>query len=72
MLLGRQTYLNGKPGGESSMSGKPGCHEAVKWHARRGPDGTVKPRLVEPQCPNSNSPGRKGRLKSGCFLRRLG
>lgn len=54
MLLGRLTHLDGKPEGENSMSGKPGCTESVKVQARRGPDDKVKPGLVEPQCPNCN------------------
>jgi hypothetical protein len=54
MSLGQQTYLKAKAVGESSMSAKPGCHEAAKRQARRGPDGMVKAKLPEPQCPNSN------------------
>jgi hypothetical protein len=27
--LGHPTYLKGKPGGENSMSGKPGCPETA-------------------------------------------
>ena len=49
--LGYRTYLAGKPQGESSMSEKAGCGEAVEPHARRGPDGMVKAGLLEPQCP---------------------
>ena len=33
MSLGRQTHLKAKAVGESSMSGKPGCHEAAKRQA---------------------------------------
>jgi hypothetical protein len=53
MLLGHPTYLKAKAGGESSMSEKAGCSEVAKLHARRGPDGTVKAGLLEPQCPCS-------------------
>ena len=49
--LGHLTYLKGKPGGESSMSGKPRCPEIADGQARRGPDGKVKAGLLEPQCP---------------------
>jgi hypothetical protein len=53
-LLGHLTYLKAKAGGESSMSEKAGCSETAKLHAGRGPDGMVKPRLVESQCPHCN------------------
>jgi len=49
--LGHRTYLEPKGEGESSMFGKAGRGETVKPHACRGPDGMVKARLPEPQCP---------------------
>ena len=49
--LGHRTHLDTKVKGESSMSGKAGCAETIEAHAGRGPDGMVKPKLVEPQCP---------------------
>ena len=58
MLLDHPTHRKGKPRGESSMSGKPGCREAAKRHARRGPDGTVKaawPESPGPSCKASRS-----------------
>ena len=64
MVLGHQTNLSGKPQGESSMSGKPGCCEAAKRYARQGPDGMVKAGLLEPQCPNCKGPGRERRMAS--------
>ena len=51
--LGHRTHLKGKPGGESSMFGKAGCSETAELHAGRGPDGKVKPGLVEVQSPQS-------------------
>ena len=50
--LGHRTYLEAKAEGESSMSGKAGCAETIEAYAGRGPDGMVKPKLVEPQCPS--------------------
>ena len=64
--LGRQAYLKAKAVGENSMSGKPGCQEAAKRQARRGPDGMVKAALPEPQCPNSKASGRQRRMTAGC------
>jgi hypothetical protein len=38
------------------MSGKAGCvSKPSNAHAGRGPDGTVKARLPEPQCPHSKA-----------------
>jgi hypothetical protein len=34
------------------MSGKVGCGETAKPQVDRGPDGMVKPTLVEPECPS--------------------
>ncbi len=67
LLLGYQAHLKAKAGGESSMSGKPECHEAAKRQVRQGPDGMVKAELPEPQCPNCNHAGRKRWLSSGRF-----
>jgi len=50
--LGHRTHLEAKAEGESSMSGKAGCAETIEVHAGRGPDGMVKPKLVESQCPS--------------------
>jgi len=44
------------------MSGKPGCDEAAKLHARQGPDGKMKAELPEPQCPNCKPSGREWRM----------
>jgi hypothetical protein len=52
--LGYRTYLKAKAGGESSMFGKAECDETVKAYVRRGPDGMVKAKLLEPQCPLCN------------------
>ena len=60
--LGHPTHLAAKANGESSMLGKPGYAEIVKACVRQDPDGMVKPKLVEPQCPNCNCTGREGRL----------
>ena len=49
--LGRRAYLKAKAVGESSMPEKARRREAIKRRVRRGPDGMVKPTLVEPQCP---------------------
>ena len=49
--LSRLTYLKGKPGGESSLSGKPRGSPSARGPARRDSDGTVKAELLEPQCP---------------------
>ena len=54
MLLGRRPYLKAKAGGESSMVGKAGYDESRESWVCRGPDGMVKPGLVEPQCPICN------------------
>ena len=54
MLLGRRPYLKAKAGGESSMVGKAGHDESREACAGRGPDGTVKATLLEPQCPICN------------------
>jgi len=54
MPLDHQTYLKTKVVGDHSMSGKAGCSETAKLHAGRGPNGTVKAKLLEPQCPYSN------------------
>ena len=67
MPLGHRTHLKPKGVGENSMFGKAGCSETIKLHAGRGPDGTVKAELPEPQCPNCNQPGRKWRMSSGRF-----
>jgi hypothetical protein len=67
MVLGHQTYLAVKAKGESSMSGKPGCDEAAKLHARQDPDGKVKAELPEPQCPNCNLPSREWRMALSYF-----
>jgi hypothetical protein len=50
--MGHRTYLKAKAGGDNSMFGKAGRTETVEVRAGRGPDGMVKPTLVEPQCPN--------------------
>ncbi len=50
--LGCQTYLKVKAGGDNSMSEKAGRSETVKLRAGRGPDGMVKPGLVEPKWPH--------------------
>ena len=49
--LGHRTHLATKVKGETSMFGKAGSRETTKLLAGRGPDGTVKARLLEPQCP---------------------
>jgi hypothetical protein len=67
MVLGHQTYLKGKPGGESSMSGKPRCLEPAKGHVRQDPDGKMKAELPEPQCPNRNLSSREGRMALSRF-----
>jgi hypothetical protein len=53
ILLGHRTHLNGKPGGENSMSETAGCRETAYRHAGLGPVGMVKAILPEPQCPTS-------------------
>ena len=59
--LGHRTYLDAKPEGESSMSEKARGDESVESFARRGPDGMVKPGLVESECPICKWPGQDGR-----------
>ena len=49
--LGHRTHLATKVQGEISMFGKAGNSEATKRLAGRGPDGMVKARLLESQCP---------------------
>jgi hypothetical protein len=66
MVLGHQTHLKAKAVGESSMSGKPRRGEAAKLRARQGPDGKVKAKLPEPECPNCNPSGQKRRI-SDCL-----
>jgi len=39
------------------MSGKPRCTKTVQVQVRQGPDGTVKPKLVEPKYPNCKTAG---------------
>ena len=50
--LGHRTNLDAKAEGDNSMFEKAGCTEAIKVQARRDPDGMVKARLLEPECPN--------------------
>jgi hypothetical protein len=52
MLLGHPTHLKAKARGENSMSEKARCSKAAKLHAGRDPDGMVKAKLLEPQCPS--------------------
>src|SRR5262249_30250304 len=49
MPLGHQIYLDAKTKGDNSMSGKAGCTETIKVHARRDPDDKVKAELPEPE-----------------------
>ena len=49
--LGHRAHLTAKAEGENSMLGKAGHGETAKACACRGPDGMVKPRLVEPKSP---------------------
>lgn len=66
MPLGRPTYLEAKAEGESSMSGKAKTSETAEDVVRRDPVDTVKPTLVEPQCPicNRHGPDTAGKIRS--------
>jgi hypothetical protein len=55
MPLGHRTYLKGKPGGESSMFETAEYGEPAYPYVCLGPDGKVKARLLEPQCPFSKN-----------------
>lgn len=50
---------------------KPKLDKTTKSVVRQNPDGMVKPKLVELQCPISNPTGQKWWLKSG-FLHEIG
>ena len=50
-LLGHQTYLKAKAGGDNSMSEKAEGGEAIKLPVRRAPDDKVKAELLEPKYP---------------------
>lgn len=63
--LDHRTHLATKVKGETSMFGKAGSREATKQLAGRGPDGMVKARLLEPQCPIWKNADRKRWLTSG-------
>jgi Metallo-beta-lactamase superfamily len=49
--LGQRTNLDAKAEGDNSMSVKPGYDGTTQSQAGRDPVGTVKPGLVEPECP---------------------
>ena len=57
--LDHRTYLATKVKGETSMFGKAGNSETTKLLAGRGPDGMVKARPLEPQCPIWKNADRK-------------
>ena len=63
--LDHRTHLATKVKGDTSMFGKAGSREATKLLAGRGPDGMVKARLLEPQCPIWKNADRKRWLTAG-------
>ena len=60
--LDHRTYLAAgclvaKADWDRSMFGKARCNEAAKLHAPQGPDGMVRAKLLEPECPNGKAHG---------------
>ena len=54
--LGHRTHLAAKAKGDNSMFGKAGCRETTERHVGRGPDATVKAKLLEPKYPLCQQP----------------
>ena len=71
--MGRLTYREVKTRRDQSMSGKSGQAEPPEVNAGQDPDGKVKPRPVESQCPYRNDGrGRKRWLISDSLVRVVG
>jgi hypothetical protein len=63
-LLGHPTYLEGKPKGETSMSGKRGSAKVGSVVVPASPARKVKPALVEPQFPVAQKSARRSLLEA--------